>query len=558
MARSDKVKRGPERAPNRALLYGTGISKRELSKPFVGVISSFTQIIPGHTHLRDLEERIKEGVQASGATPFLFNISGICDGIAMGHAGMHYSLPSRELIADLTESLVSAHSLDAVICLTNCDKITPGMLMGIVRLNLPSLVVTGGPMYSGNYRMERRSLVRDTFEAVGKFKSGQLSLTELENLEIEACPGCGSCQGLYTANTMNCLTEALGLSLPGCGSSLAVSAKKKRIAYESGYQISDLIKKNITTKAILKKEAFENAIRIDMALGGSTNTVLHLPAIANEAGIKLPLDLFDRIAKDTPRLTNIRPAGEHFMEDFEYAGGVPGVFKQLKGKLNNVSTVSGRTIRQIASSAHVFDEDVIRPLSKPYDKQGGIAILKGNLAPDGCVVKQSAVEDKMLKFTGKARVFNSEEKAMKAITGGQIKKNSVIVIRYEGPKGGPGMREMLAPTSAIVGMNLTENVALITDGRFSGGTRGPCIGHISPEAASGGPIAAVKDGDIIRIDIPSRLIELKVSKRELEGRMKSIKIEGPKIRTGYLRRYAKFVTSADKGAVLKVDTERDS
>ena len=555
MARSDKVKRGPERAPNRSLLYATGITRREMSKPFVGVISSYTQIIPGHVHLRELEERIKEGVQAGGATPFSFNISGICDGVAMGHAGMHYSLPSRELIADLTESLISAHSLDAVVCLTNCDKITPGMLMGIARLNLPAIVVTGGPMLSGNYKMERRSLVRDTFEAVGKFKSGQIPLTELENLEIEACPGCGSCQGLYTANTMNCLTEALGLSLPGCGTSLAVSAKKKRIAYESGLIITNLIKKNITTRAILKKEAFENAIRVDMALGGSTNTVLHLPAIANEAGIKLPLDLFDKIARETPHIASIRPGGDYFMEDLEYAGGMPAVFKQLVRKLNNVSTVSGRTIRQIASSAHVFDEDIIRPLSKPYHKEGGIAILRGNLAPDGCVVKQSAIKDKMLKFTGSAKVFNSEEEAMKAITTGQIEKGSVIVIRYEGPKGGPGMREMLAPTSAVVGMGLADEVALITDGRFSGGTRGPCIGHISPEAARGGPIAAVKDGDTIHIDITKRKIELKISKRELEERMKSMKIEKPKIRTGYLRRYAEFVTSADKGAVLQTDIE---
>ena len=555
MARSDKAKRGPERAPNRALLYATGITKREMFKPFVGIISSYTQIIPGHIHLRGLEERIKEGVQAGGATPFSFNISGICDGIAMGHAGMHYSLPSRELIADLTESLVSAHSLDAVVCLTNCDKITPGMLMGIARLNLPAIVVTGGPMLSGNYKMQRLSLVRDTFEAVGKFKSGELSLTELENLEMEACPGCGSCQGLYTANTMNCLTEALGLSLPGCGSSLAISAKKRRIAYESGYQITNLIKKNITTRAILKKEAFENAIRIDMALGGSTNTVLHIPAIANEVGIKLPLEFFDKISKDTPHIASIRPGGDYFMEDLEYAGGIPGVFKQLIKKLNNVSTVSGRTIRQIASAAHVFDEDIIRPLSKPYHKTGGIAVLRGNLAPDGCVVKQSAVKDKMRNFTARACTFNSEEKAMKAITQSQVKKGSVIVIRYEGPKGGPGMREMLAPTSAVVGMGLADDVALITDGRFSGGTRGPCIGHISPEAQAGGPIAAIKDGDIIHIDIDKGTIELKVSKREIDKRMKTLKPEKPKVKTGYLRRYAKFVTSASKGAILQADME---
>lgn len=555
MARSDKVKRGPERAPNRSLLYATGMSKSEMFKPFVGIISSYTQIIPGHVHLRDLEERIKEGVQAAGATPFLFNISGICDGIAMGHRGMHFSLPSRELIADLAESLISAHSLDAVICLTNCDKITPGMLMAIARLNLPAIVVTGGPMISGVYKMKKRSLVRDTFEAVGRFKKGEISLSELENLEIEACPGCGSCQGLYTANTMNCLTEALGLSLPGCGSSLAISAKKRRIAYESGCQIIKLIKKNITTRVILKKEAFENAIRIDMALGGSTNTVLHISAIANEVGIKLPLDVFDKISKDTPCIASIRPGGDYFMEDLEYAGGIPGVFKQLIKKLNNVSTVSGRTIRQIASAAHVFDEDVIRPINKPYHKEGGIAVLKGNLAPSGCVIKQSAVKDKMRKFTGKACVFNSEEEAMSAITSGIIKKGSVIVIRYEGPKGGPGMREMLAPTSSIVGMGLDDSVALITDGRFSGGTRGPCVGHISPEAACSGPIAVIEDDDLISIDIDERKIELKVSKQELDKRMKSLELKKPKITTGYLARYAKLVTSADKGAVLESESE---
>lgn len=551
MSRSDKIKRGPERAPNRSLLYGTGITKSEMSKPFVGVISSYTQIIPGHVHLRDLEERIKEGVQAGGATPFSFNISGICDGIAMGHRGMHYSLPSRELIADLTESLVSAHSLDAVICLTNCDKITPGMLMAIARLNLPAIVVTGGPMLSGNYKMRRLSLVRDTFEAVGKFKKGEISLTELENLELEACPGCGSCQGLYTANTMNCLTEAIGLSLIGCATSLAVSSKKKRIAYESGLKITELIKKNITTRVILKKQAFENAIMIDVALGGSTNTILHLPAIANEVGIKLPLELFDKISKDTPHITSIRPGGDYFMEDLEYAGGMPAVFKELIKKMNNISTVSGRTIRQIASNAQVFDKDIIRPLSNPYHKEGGIAILKGNLAPKGCVVKQSAVEDKMRKFTGSACVFNSEEEAMKAITSGKISKGSVIIIRYEGPKGGPGMREMLAPTSAVVGMGLADDVALITDGRFSGGTRGPCIGHVSPEAASGGPIAVIKNGDLISIDINKRKIELKISNRELEERLKVLKFEKPKITDGYLTRYARMVSSADEGAILK-------
>ena len=555
MARSDKVKRGAERAPNRALLYGTGISKSEMQKPFVGVISSYTQIIPGHVHLRELEERIKEGVQAGGATPFSFNISGICDGIAMGHKGMHYSLPSRELIADLTESLVTAHSLDAVICLTNCDKITPGMLMAIGRLNLPTIVVTGGPMASGNYQLKRRSLVRDTFEAVGRYKSGEISSGELDNLEMAACPGCGSCQGLYTANTMNCLTEGLGLSLPGCATALAASAKKKRIAYESGLKIADLIKKNISSRAIMKKQAFENAIRIDMALGGSTNTVLHLPAIANEVGIKLPLDLFDKISKDTPHIASIRPGGEYFMEDLEYVGGIPAVFKKLLRKLNNIQTVSGKSIRQIAAAALTQESDVLRSVNKAYHKEGGIAVLKGNLAPTGCVIKQSAVKDKMRKFSGKACVFDAEEEAMKAITSGKIKKGSVIVIRYEGPKGGPGMREMLNPTSAVVGMGLSDDVALITDGRFSGGTRGPCIGHVSPEAAAAGPIAVIKDNDTISIDIDKRKLELKISKTDMDKRLKELKPHKPKITSGWLSRYGLLVTSADTGAILKSKLE---
>ncbi|MFH1856335.1 MAG: dihydroxy-acid dehydratase [Candidatus Omnitrophota bacterium] len=548
--KSDKMKKGVSRCSSRALLMASGISRSDLKKPFIGVISSYTEIIPGHIHLRELEDPVRRGVSSAGGAPFSFNISGICDGIAMGHRGMHFSLPSRELIADMVESLAEAHCMDGIICLTNCDKITPGMLMGIARVNVPAIVVTGGPMLSGRWQGRRLSLVRDTFEAVGRFEKGEITEDELHALEGEACPGAGSCQGLYTANTMNCLTEAMGLSLPGCGTSLAVSANKKRIAFESGVKIVELVKKNITVKSILKKEAFENAVRVDMALGGSTNTVLHLPAIAYEAGIDLSLDDFDRISRETPHICNIRPGGEYFMEDVEFAGGVPAVLKRLAGKLNDIKTVSGKKISQIAQEAEIFDEDVIRPLSKPYHKEGGIAILKGNLAPEGSVVKQSAVSAKMMKFSGKAKVFDSEEDAIKEIRAGNIKAGMVVVIRYEGPKGGPGMREMLNPTSAISGMGLADSVVLITDGRFSGGTRGPCIGHVSPEAASGGIIAIVKDGDVIEIDISKRKIELKVPDVEIKRRFEKWVSKEPKIKKGYLARYASLVTSASTGAIL--------
>lgn len=550
--KSDKIKKGISHCGSRALLMATGISRKDFTKPFVGIMSSFTEIIPGHIHLRELEDPIRRGISSALGIPFTFNISGICDGIAMGHSGMHYSLASRELIADMVETLVEAHCLDGIVCLTNCDKITPGMLMGIARLNIPAIVVTGGPMLSGRFQGRRLSLVRDTFEAAGRFEKGEITKEELEALEEEACPGAGSCQGLYTANTMNCLTEAMGMSLPGCGSSLAFSAKKKRIAFESGVKVVDLIRRNVTSRVILRREAFENAIRVDVALGGSTNTVLHLPAIANEAGVNLSLDDFDKVSRETAHICNIRPAGEHFMEDLEFAGGIPAVLKRLIDKLNDVETVSGKTISFIAREAKIFDEDVIRPLDKPYHKEGGIAILRGNLAPDGCVVKQSAVSEKMLKFSGKAEVFDSEETALKAILSGKIKKNTVIVIRYEGPKGGPGMREMLTPTSAIAGMGLSEDVALITDGRFSGGTRGPCIGHVSPEAAAGGPIAVIENGDTIEINIPKRRLDLKISDVQLQKRLETWIPIAPKINKGYLARYASMVTSASTGAVLKV------
>ena len=549
--RSSMIKEGLERLPHRALLYATGIPKSEMGKPFIGVATSFTDLIAGHIGMRELERYIEKGVHAGGGYPFFFGIPGICDGIAMGHRGMHYSLASRELIADMVETVAEAHRLDGLVLLTNCDKITPGMLMAAGRLNIPSIVVTAGPMYSGRYKGRRLNLTSDTFEAIGKFKRGLIKKDELDNLEMCACPGAGSCQGMYTANTMACVTEALGMSLEGCATALAVSSKKRRLAFESGSRIVELVKKNITPRKIMTLKAFENAVRVDLALGGSTNTVLHIPAIAHDAGIKLPLEIFDRLARTTPHIASMLPGGPVYMEDLDNAGGIPAVLKRLKEKLNNTITVSGRKIFAIADSATIYDEDVIRPLGKAHHKQGGIAILKGNLAPEGAVVKQSAVSAGMMQFSGKAIVFDSEEAAMKAITGGQVKSGHVVVIRYEGPKGGPGMREMLSPTSAIAGMGLSESVALITDGRFSGGTRGPCIGHISPEAMEGGPIAVVKDGDIIEIDIPKRTLTLALSEDEMAKRLKAWKKPQPKIKTGYLSRYARFVSSAGEGAIMK-------
>ncbi|PIP20846.1 MAG: dihydroxy-acid dehydratase [Candidatus Omnitrophica bacterium CG23_combo_of_CG06-09_8_20_14_all_40_11] len=548
--RSDKIKKGLERVPHRALLYATGLTKKDLERPFIGIATSFTDLIPGHIGMRDLERFIERGICYGGGVPFLFGVPGICDGIAMGHLGMCYPLALRELVADTIETVCNAHQLDGIVCLTNCDKITPGMLMGVARLNLPAIIVTAGPMLSGRYKQKKLAFVHDTYEALARAKKGEISEEELACLEMEACPGAGSCQGLYTANTMACLTETMGMSLPGCATALAVSAKKRRIAQTSGERIVELVKKNIAPLSIINKKSLENAIIVDMALGGSSNTVLHLMSIAHEAGIKLDLKTFDKISSKTPHITNIEPAGPHFMEDLEYAGGIPAVLKRLKNKLNNTMTVSGKRIFDVANGLEIFDEEVIRPFNRAYHKQGGIAVLYGNLAPDGAVVKQSAVSPKMMKFVGTARVFNREEEAMSAILNGKIKKGDCIVIRYEGPSGGPGMREMLAPTSAIVGMGLAESVALITDGRFSGGTKGPCIGHISPEAAQKGVIAILKDGDIIDIDIPNRKLEVRLSKSEIEKRFKSFRAVAPKIKTGYLARYSKLVSSADKGAVL--------
>lgn len=549
--RSDRIKKGLERVPHRALMYATGIPKGEMKKPFIGVATSFTDLIPGHIGMRDLERFIEKGVHTGGGYPLLFGVPGICDGIAMGHKGMHYSLPSRELIADMVESVAEGHAFDGLILLTNCDKITPGMLMAAARLDIPTIVVTAGPMMTGRYRGRRTSFIRNTFEAMGRFRAGEITKDELDACETGACPGAGSCQGLYTANTMNCLTEVLGMSLPWCGTALANSAEKRRIAFDSGVRIVDLVKKNVTPRKILTLMAFENAIRADLALGGSSNTVLHLLAIAHEAGVKLPLETFDKLSLETPHITSLEPVGEYYMEDLHWAGGIGAVLKRLEASIKDNPTVSGKKVKAIIAGVDYIDSEVIKPLNEAYHAEGGIAVLKGNIAPLGAVVKQSGVSEKMMKFTGTARVFDSEEAAMKAILGRTIKGGEVIVIRYEGPRGGPGMREMLAPTATLMGMGLGDSVALITDGRFSGGTRGPCVGHISPEAAEGGPIAFIKDGDIIELDIHKRSLELKVSEAELDDRKRSWTPPAPKIKSGWLSRYAKVVTSANTGAVLK-------
>ena len=549
--RSDRVKKGLERVPHRALLYGTGIPKGEMKKPFIGIASSFTDLIPGHIGMRDLERFIEKGVHSAGGYPFIFGLPGICDGIAMGHKGMHYSLPSRELIADIIESIAQAHGLDGLVLLTNCDKITPGMLMAAARLDIPAILVTAGPMLTGRFKGKKLSFIRDTFEAMGRYRAGEIGKKELDACELGACPGMGSCQGLYTANTMNSLAEAMGMSLPGCGTALAVSSEKRRIAFESGERIIGLVREGITPRKILTRAAFENAIRVDLALGGSTNTVLHLMAIANDAGVKLPLELFDKLSMNTPHIASLEPVGIHYMEDLHWAGGIPAVLHRLKNRIKDNPTVSGKRIKKIISEVDYINEEVIKPIDTPYHKEGGIAVLKGNIAPLGAVVKQSGVSDKMMRFTGRARVFDSEEAAMKAILDKKIKKGDVLVIRYEGPKGGPGMREMLAPTATLMGMGMGESVALITDGRFSGGTRGPCVGHVSPEAMEGGPIALVKEGDVIEMDIPNRRLELRVGSGELKRRKKKWKPPEPKIKEGWLARYAKVVTSANTGAVVK-------
>lgn len=548
--RSDAIKVGANRAPHRALLYATGLSKKDLGKPFIGVATSFTDIIPGHIGMRDLERFIEKGVHSGGGVPFFFGVMGICDGIAMGHKGMHYSLASRELIADVVESMAEAHAFDGLVLLTNCDKITPGMLMAAGRLDIPCIVVTAGPMISGRFRGQRANYGA-TYMTVAALEQGTMTQDEVEECAAGSCPGAGSCQGLYTANTMACLTEAMGMSLPFAGTRLAVSADKRRIAYESGMRIVDLVKEDITPRQIITPASLRNAIRVDNALGGSSNTVLHIPAIAHDAGFDLSVDEFDRISRQTPHITDLLPFGKGYMEDLDYAGGIPAVLNRLADAIEPNPTVSGENIADIAKNAKVGDDEVIRPLSRAYHQEGGIAILHGNLAPEGSVVKQSAVLPNMRKFMGKARVFDSEEAASEAILGKKIKPGDCVVIRYEGPKGGPGMREMLFPTSYIVGMGLADSVGLITDGRFSGASQGLSIGHVAPEAALGGPIALIQEGDTIEIDVDARELNLMVSDEEIAKRRESWKCPLPKVQKGWLSRYAKLVTSAGRGAVLE-------
>jgi len=550
--RSDRITEGLEAAPRRAMLFGGGMPRGQLDCPFIGIASSFTDLVPGHVGMRDLERFIEKGIHSSGGYAFIFGTPAICDGIAMGHPGMHYSLPSRELIADIVESVAQAHALDGLVLLSNCDKITPGMVMGAARLDIPAISVTAGPMLSGHYKGRRLSYVRDTFEAMGRRQSGRIDDEELACLEMEACPGQGSCQGMYTANTMACLVEAMGFSLPGCGTGLAGSANKRRIAFESGRAAVELVRRGQTARHFVTRESVENAVRVDMALGGSSNSVLHLTAIAHEAGIKLPLELFDTLSRETPHLCSMRPGGELFMEDLEWAGGIQAVLDRLSGMLHQCPSVCGAIPPGLAGKAHAGDDEVIRPLDNPISAEGGIAVLKGNLAPQGAIVKQSGVSPKMMKYQGRARVYEGEPEAMAAILGGELKAGDVVVIRYEGPKGGPGMREMLSPTGALMGMGLGESVALITDGRFSGGTRGPCIGHVSPEAMEGGPIALVREGDAIELDIPNRALNLLVDEAELERRRGEWTAPEPKIKGGYLSKYAKLVSSANTGAVIDV------
>ena len=554
MMKSDNAKKGIDRAPNRSLMYAAGLTKEEINRPLIGVVSSYNEIVPGHAHLDKIAEAVKAGIRAAGGTPLMFPAIAVCDGIAMGHIGMKYSLVTRELIADSTEAMAIAHQLDGLVMVPNCDKNVPGLLMAAARINVPTIFCAGGPMLAGRLPDGRRSCLSDIFEAVGAYHAGTLDDEGMKDYEENVCPSCGSCSGMYTANSMNCLTEAIGMSLPGNGTIPAPLSARIRLAKETGMQIMKLVEKDIKPRDIMTEAAFHNAETVDMALGCSTNTMLHLPAIAHEAGYELDFAKANEISAVTPNLCHLAPAGPTFMEDLDAAGGVYAVMKELadNGLLDtSLMTATGNTVAENIKNAENLNQDVIRPFDNPYMKTGGIAVLKGNLAPDGCVVKQSAVKKEMLTHEGPARVFDSEEEAIKVIYEGGIKSGDVVVIRYEGPKGGPGMREMLNPTSAIAGMGLDDSVALITDGRFSGATRGASIGHVSPEAASGGNIGLVQDGDIIAIDIPGRSIELKVSDEELEKRRAAWVCPEPKVKTGYLTRYAKLVSSADRGAVLE-------
>jgi dihydroxy-acid dehydratase len=552
---SERMKKGLDKAPQRSLLMALGLTKEEIEKPLIGIVNAKNEVIPGHMHLNNIAEAVKAGVRAAGGTPMEFPSIGVCDGIAMGHIGMHYSLPTRELIADSIESVAKAQAFDGLVLIPNCDKIVPGMLMAAARLNIPAIVISGGAMLAGKVKCgTQKTSLSTMFEVAGAAAAGKISLEELDDYEKNACPTCGSCSGMFTANSMNCLTEVLGIALPGNGTIPAVYSERIRLAKQTGYKIMELVQKDIKPKDIMTEAAFMNALTADMALGCSTNSMLHLPAIAHEAGVKINLDSANDISAKTPNLCHLAPAGNHYIEDLNEAGGVQAVLNELSKKnLINTSlmTVTGKTVAENIKMAKNLNPEVIRPIENPYSQTGGIAVLRGNLAPDSCVVKRSAVAPNMLVHKGPARVFDSEEAVTAAIQKLEIKSGDVVVIRYEGPKGGPGMREMLAPTAAIAGIGLDKEVALITDGRFSGATRGASIGHVSPEAMEGGPIAFVKDGDIISIDINAGTINVEISDEEMQSRRNAWVKPEPKIKTGYLSRYAKLVTSANTGAILQ-------
>ena len=551
---SDQIKAGISRAPNRSLLYALGFTQEEMNRPLIGVVCSYNEIVPGHMHLDKVAEAVKAGVYAAGGMPVLVPAIAVCDGIAMGHIGMKYSLVSRDLIADSTEALAVAHQFDGMVMIPNCDKNVPGLLMAAARVNIPAIVVSGGPMLAGHLKDGRRTCLSHMFEAVGAYHAGKLDEEGVRDYEENACPSCGSCSGMYTANSMNCLCEAIGMALPGNGTIPAPYSARLRLAKEAGMQVMELVRRNIRPRDIMTPAAFHNAETVDMALGCSTNTMLHLPAIAHEAGVEISLDMSNEISAKTPNLCHLAPAGDTFMEDLDRAGGVRAVMAELAGAGlldTGVMTCGCKPLAEVLEGAKNLDPEIIRPIENPYSANGGIAVLKGNLAPDGCVVKRSAVAEEMMRHEGPARVFDSEEDAIAAIYAGKIVAGDVVVIRYEGPKGGPGMREMLNPTSAIVGMGLGGSVALITDGRFSGATRGAAIGHVCPEAAAGGPIGLVREGDRIAIDIPACSVELKVSDEELAERRKTWVCKEPSITTGYMKRYVKLVTGADRGAILE-------
>lgn len=551
--KSDNVKKGIQQAPHRSLFYALGYTPEELERPLVGIVSSWNEIVPGHMNLDKITAAVKQGVLMAGGIPVVFPAIAVCDGIAMGHEGMKYSLVTRDLIADSTECMALAHQFDALVMIPNCDKNVPGLLMAAARINVPTIFCSGGPMLSGHLG-DKRTCLSSMFEAVGAYHAGKMSEEDVAEYEREACPTCGSCSGMYTANSMNCVTEALGMALRGNGTIPAVMSARLRLAKQSGMQVMELLRRNIRPSDIMTERAFHNAEIVDMALGCSTNTMLHLPAIAREAGVTLSLDMANDFSAKTPNLCHLAPAGDTFMEDLDRAGGVWAVMAELDKKQlldTGVMTATGKTLGENIAGVKNLNQEIIRPIDNPYSQTGGIAVLKGNLAPDGCVVKQSAVAPEMMRHDGPARVFECEDDAIAAITAGKIKEGDVVVIRYEGPKGGPGMREMLNPTSAIAGMGLDKTVALITDGRFSGATRGASIGHVAPEAALGGNIALVKEGDTISIDIPAHSIKLCVSDEELAARRKAWVCPEPRIKTGYLARYAKMVTTAAEGAVLK-------